>query len=405
MRLLKPLANALIAVSGKTAGKNYDEFQNDNEIREIIKNNPRSILRVTMPHCSEGSRAAGPYSKEGLAQAAVNLKELIHNNSFKNYQNIYYVYKIDLKSRPGMPQIGLGCMAAASAIWDKKHNPDGIIVRNEDVFKEKAQGRADIIKSTGSLIGTVNLFTEDEHNNIKNFLLKQTEGEPAVQTADDKGNIHSIFVLDADAAAVTETVNNLFSKQEIYVADGNHRSLAAALAGLDYFLTVIFCADTMNIDPYNRLLRFPDAGIDFLKVLPEVNMIPHLSGDRFPFRQARVHEIGLYYNGQWYKLTPLNPDETDPVASLDSSIVEKRIIKKLLKLDPGSENIAYIGGDYDHRYLEKMVNNNTYNAALFIPAVSMHKLVDINRLRKKMPRKTTWFTPKISSGLVIELLQ
>jgi uncharacterized protein (DUF1015 family) len=179
------------------------------------------------------------------------------------------------------------------------------------------------------------------------------------------------------------------------------------MLGLSSFLSVVFCGGTMNIDPYHRLissqgLKFSKE--DFLKKLAEQHFKITPLSSKEPFVSKKTHEIGLYLGGIWYLVVPEKLEGLDPKSSIDAQLIEERLVRGILSLDPGDERIAYVGGDYNPTYLQKVVDEGKFVMALSMPAMTMSEFYAINEARLMLPRKTTWFTPKIRSGLVIALL-
>ena len=192
-----------------------------------------------------------------------------------------------------------------------------------------------------------------------------------------------------------------------YVADGNHRSAAAAQLGKDHFLAVFFPTDRLRLEPYNRLL--PDCGIEpevFFAQLLERFDVQELTG-RESFRPGSVNEIGLYHAGAWWGLTPRESliDLTDAAASIDAAIVQQHILSGILGLDdPADSRINYVGGNKDAAWLKARVDDGDFAYALSLAPVTMDQFIAVCEQGQFMPPKSTWFDPKIRSGLVIAIL-
>lgn len=400
--LVVPISRALLSKNPRTLAENYDEFQHDREVTEIIKANPLSILRVDMAHCNPDSGLDDGESPETISRAKKEL-ELIRPN-FKEVKDFVYVYRITVKDRPGMVQIGLGAHVSTRAIQDPVENPKGSIIRNEAIFPHKAEGRSRLIKGLGAIIGTVNLCVPDQDRRLQKTLEALIRSKPAdIGGPDRKGDLHEVWMV-SDPAVVRDLLA-LYQGREFYVADGNHRSKAAQMLGLPHFLAVIFCGETMNIDPYHRLIAdLPFAPEVFLREVEKAGFRITPVSKPGPFHATHTHEMGLYIGGKWYTLVPEKLAGLDARASIDAQIIEDRIVKGLLGRDPGDKRIAYVGGDYNPAYLQKQVDEGHFQAALSMPPMTMPEFYRINESRQMLPRKTTWFTPKIRSGLVISLL-
>lgn len=407
--VIKPVNTAYVSKKSATCARNYDEFQSDDEIRDILKENPDSILSVTMAHCNTDSTYDDPYLDGALELADRKLKEFIAKGTFQKTENIFYVYKIDVAAKPGTCQIGIGGYVPTKLIRDEK-NPNGKVIRNEAIFVEKAAGRAALIGKTKSLIGTVNLCTVDPEKQLEKLLHTLSAGEPTISAFDEKKDKHSVYVIN-DSATI-EKISSLFENRELFVADGNHRSKAAQMVGCEHFLAVVFCAQTMNIDPYHRLVSGTNRNAtEILELFKKGNFsVTPVSVEKNPDTMANgyylsnaTHKIGLFTGKEWYEITPQNINAATPRESIDAQIIEERIFKSGLSLDPACDKIAYVGGDYNPGWLMNMVKNGKADFALSMPPMTMKEFIAINESREFLPRKTTWFTPKIRSGLVIAL--
>jgi uncharacterized protein (DUF1015 family) len=212
--------------------------------------------------------------------------------------------------------------------------------------------------------------------------------EPTVTSRDQRGSEHRIHVV-SDAATQERLLASLDGK-ELLVADGNHRSRAAQHVGLDAFYAVVLAAETMHIDPYHRAFR--DLGTTDEEFRERVRSAGFDVGAEGP--------IGLYSRTGRFGLTPQIEREQVP-ETLPHQLVEDRIVKGILGWDAGDERIAYVGGDYGDEYLLAEVEAGRFQVALSMPPVTMDDFVAVNERRLRMPRKSTWFTPKLRAGLVV----
>lgn len=403
MSIIHPLKKAWLSQNSQTAAENYDEFQSDQEITDIIKENAHSILRVTMSHCIPGSQNTYD-SPESCEQAKKELEQLKTDGVYAEKQNIYYIYEVKIKDRPELSQIGLGCMVDSSMIYDESSKPDGKVIRNEAIFENKARGRAELIRSTECMIGTVNLVTADKDQKLEQKLKSLcAEREAELISYDKKGDEHRVLVVDK-SEDISE-IEAILDGEEFYVADGNHRSRASQMAGSSAFLAVVFCGRTMNIDPYHRLIFDLPFSDEELKTNLEAEnfIVEKLEGEAF--YSPEPHQIGMVLKDGWYKLIPQSVNEEDPVESIDSRLLETRLIKNILNWDAADKRIAYVGGDYGPDYLAEKVRSGAARVGLSVPAMLIEQFNRLNEARKMLPRKTTWFTPKIRSGLVIAGLE
>jgi uncharacterized protein (DUF1015 family) len=192
------------------------------------------------------------------------------------------------------------------------------------------------------------------------------------------------------------------------VADGNHRSAAAAMLGKEHFLAVFFPTHRMHLEPYNRLLpalgQSPEVLI--MKLAQSFDIRP--LGPIPEFRPQRIHEIGLYHAGLWHLLKPRAGtfDPHNAAESIDAAIVHKHIVQEALGIaDARDKRINYVGGNKDSLYLMARVDAGDYDLALSLAPVTMQQFVDVCEQNLFMPPKSTWFDPKIRSGMVMALLE
>jgi uncharacterized protein (DUF1015 family) len=386
---------------------NYDEFQSDLEVQSFIRGKPSSVLRVTMPHADPFS--SGPTVREGspgaLARAARTLEELIQSRAVREIEDLLWVYEISDPGRPGRSQIGLGGMALTSEIRSPE-NPGGVIIRNEGVRPQKVRGRAGLIRHTGAVVGTVNLAVEDSRGTILQMLREYAGGcPPELELHDEGGNRHRVWTVKEPRVLRDLTVG-LEAEPAAYVADGNHRSAAAAMLGLDQFPAVFFPVETMEIRPYNRLVGEVRLGEEAWGCLAQAFEIRAMGGIEL-FQPAETHRVGLYADGQWHELRP-RPwtfDPEDAVQVIDADIVQRMIFDRVFGIsDSGDPRITFVGGNRDVAYLRAQVDRGESTVALTLPPVTLEQFVEVCRQNRMMPPKSTWFEPKVRSGLVMALL-
>jgi uncharacterized protein (DUF1015 family) len=411
MVTIDPVTVALVPVDSRAADElgapNYDEFQSDREVWELLRIRPLSVLRVTMPHCDvrtpedigeEGSKAT-------LARAAANMARLLGDPRVRRVRNMLWVYEITRPDHPDRPQLGLGGLARTDEIRTAEHL-DRPIIRNEEIREAKARGRAVLTEVTHTDMGTVNLAVDDEAGSFQSALSECTRAAEAdFETVDEGGDRHRIWIV-REPATVARLRALLAAEQRAYVADGNHRSAAAAMLGLSHFLSVVFPCRTMTIAPYNRLVHAP---------LP--SEVAGALADRFeiaaatgpgPYQPSETHHIGLYDGTRWWRLSPRSGsfDAGDAAQSIDADIVQRLLFEAMLGIaDARDERISYVGANRDAAWLQAEVDAGRFGCAVTLPAVTMRQFVDVCRQNRLMPPKSTWFVPKVRSGLVMSLLQ
>lgn len=412
MVTLKPIPRALVPADSEAAQKlcspNYDEFQSDREIFDLIQRQPNSVLRITMPHADADSPAEmlDEGSTAALAAAGARMAELRSSPLTREARDVLFLYEIADPGRPRTRQIGLGGLASAREILTEE-TPNGTIVRNEGVRPAKARGRADLIRATNAIIGAVNNAVEDSDGSLASRLASAADARESdyLATADD-GCVHKIWLLEGSRER-TETVAALRGEPYAYVADGNHRSAAAAMLGLDGFLAVIFPASGMGLAPYNRLVagaqRTAEEWTSSLAQAFHVKQAPSGSD----YQPTVPHEIGLYAGGAWLQLTPRSGtyDPANAAESIDAAIVQRHVFEELGGIsDPRDERLTFVGGNRDAAYLRSRVDSGDHAFAITLPPVTIEQFIEVCRQRRMMPPKSTWFSPKVRSGLVMALL-
>lgn len=408
MITIRPVRRALVPVDASAANRvsapNYDEFQSDEEVRALIRRTPESVLRVTMPHCDPGAgNDVVADSPPALARAAANMRALIESDCVRVARDLLYVYRIDDPARPAIDQIGLGGLARIDEIRTEA-NPAAPIIRNEGVREPKARGRARLIEATAAFIGTVNCAVPDASGAFARALERLAAARAPDHGADDDRNCrHDIWLID-DLSIQARLIALAGAEPEAYVADGNHRSAAAAMLDREHFLCVFFPLARMSLAPYNRLVR--DVGLDdevVLAGLRERFAIEEVPG---PHQPARTGDMGLYTGHAWYRLRPLpgSHDERNAVECIDADIIQRNFFDAVLGIaEPGDHRLNFVGGDRDLDFLRAGVDGGQYGYAVTLAPVTLRQFAAVCRQNRIMPPKSTWFQPKIRSGLVIAL--
>jgi uncharacterized protein (DUF1015 family) len=287
------------------------------------------------------------------------------------------------------------------------------VIRNEDVFIEKVQERVALAQATQHLLSPVLLLQtgnaalsgsagvagagQELHERLRTLVANA--GDPAVTDIDHVGREHAVWPVPATDPAAAELAE-LAGRGELVVADGNHRSLAAQIGELSRFLAVITTPASVAIQPYHRLVthlpvpletalqRLADGGatvaaVDTVGIPPAGTVLLYAAG-----------------GAQAVRLPPL-PGDADVVEGMDHAVVERLVLGGALGLEPGDKRIVYVGGDYPPEWLVSEVDAARADLAVLIAPVTVDQFVAVNLARQKMPRKSTWFTPKARGGLVL----
>lgn len=412
MPTIDPVARALVPVDSSAAdafgAPNYDEFQSDREVWDLLQERPHSVLRVTMPHCDVPTPDAigADDSDDALARAGANMRRLIDDPRTRMVEHMLWVYEITRPEHRDTPQIGLGGMARTDEIRTPG-NPAGAIIRNEGIREAKARGRARLTQATGADMGTVNLALDDASGDLQRALESYAGANPASFATDDElANHHRVWIV-TDPAQIERFRALVAREPRAYVADGNHRSAAAAMLGYSHYLAVFFPAKTMTIAPYNRLVE--DAEVSAETVLPAIEgpfEVEAYTGQG-AFQPQRTHEIGFYDGRAWRLLRPRPGtfDPSDAAQDIDADIVQRQLFSRVFGIhDARDDRLTFVGANRNVAWLQRQVDAGHFRYAVTLPPVTMEQFIRVCLQDKLMPPKSTWFVPKVRSGLVMALL-
>ncbi|MET8121832.1 DUF1015 family protein [Micromonospora sp. NPDC005189] len=394
MTVVHPITRAWVTTGG-TGAQNYDEFADDAEITAIIETNPHSALGIEMPH--RAPESLGKSFLDALPDAVARLTEAKADGSYTPAEQVVVLYRI---TAPGEePAYGLFAMVDTDQISTRADEP-GLVIRNEDVFIAKVRERVALADALGHLLSPVLLLQTGRGDELHAALAAATDtaGAPAATDTDQAGRTHAIWLLGPGPEQATLTA--LAGGGELVVADGNHRSLAAQTGDLPRFLAVVTTPASVAIQPYNRLVSelttTPAELLDRLRAAgAEVEPID--GPVEVPTASGTVH---LRLDGQGYAVR-LPATVAGSLENLDHALVERLLLRDALGLDPGDKRITYVGGDYPASWLTGEVDAGRAELAILIAPVTVSDFVAVNLAREKMPRKSTWFTPKARGGLVV----
>lgn len=409
---LHPVPRALVPVDSDAASRvsapNYDEFQSDKEVWDLLQSRPENVLRITMSHChvDDLTQAPAEGGAEALVHAREQMQELCNSPLMRSVEKLLWVYEISSPKRPESPQLGVGGFGFTNEIRTDQ-TPGGCIIRNEGIRPEKAEGRANLIQATDAYIGTVNLAVKDEAGELMALLEKVTFNLCFdYETFDEGGNRHRVWLV-TDSSLQQQLIELLAAEPAAYVADGNHRSAAAAALGKEHFLTVFFPTRRLGLEPYNRLLPLNGISAEqFLERAAEHFDIRPLARES-AYRPEEIHQIGVYLDQTWYQLLPKpgSFDAENAAEVIDADIVQRHIIAGILGMpDARDKRINYVGGNKSAEYLVERVDSGEFDLAISLAPVTMEQFVAVCDQHRFMPPKSTWFDPKVRSGLVIALL-
>ena len=381
--------------TGATGAQNYDEFADDAEITDIITSNPHSALAVEMPHLAPES--LGKTFAEALPDAVVRLERDKSEGDYRQAEHVVVLYRITAKDEA--PAYGLWSMVETAQISTSADEP-GLVIRNEDVFIAKVRERVALAEALKTLLSPVLLLQTGRGDDLHAALAATADaaGAPAAADVDQTGRTHAIWVIGP--GALQDELAGLAGGGELVVADGNHRSLAAQTGGLPRFLAVITTPASVAIQPYNRLISelpaTPEEMLERLRAAgATVTELPRAAA--LPGKGT----IEMYAGGRSYAVGLPAEAAGSAVENLDHALVERVLLRDVLGLDPGDKRISYIGGDYPVEWLRGEVDAGRAELAVLIAPVTVEDFVEVNLARQKLPRKSTWFTPKARGGLVL----
>jgi uncharacterized protein (DUF1015 family) len=349
-----------------------------------------------MPH--RAPEGVGRPFADCLPDAVTRLAAAKEQGRYAENDDVAVLYRIT--GPGGSRAYGLWTMVETAQISTSADEP-GLVIRNEDVFIEKVRERVALARATGHLLSPVLLLQTARGDELHAALASAVAaaGDPAASDVDPAGRTHEIWALGA--GQTRDRLLGLAGGGELVVADGNHRSLAAQTAGLPRFLAVVTTPESVAIQPYNRLVsELPTTPGDLVARLAGAGAIvtPLTGTPGVPTRGGVVH---LYTAAGRWAVTLPTADTGSVVDNLDHALVERHLLADALDLEPGDKRITYVGGDYPADWLRGEVDAGRAELAVLIAPVTVDDFVAVNLARLKMPRKSTWFTPKARAGLVV----
>ena len=326
----------------------------------------------------------------------------------------YYVYA---QTMDGRTQYGLVLCAHTDDY------ADGVIKKHELTRKDKEDDRMIHVSIQNANIEPV-FFSYKDNDELAAIVRKAASGPSEYRFVDENGFGHELWVIDDDATI--SRISDIFSSEidAFYVADGHHRTAAAARVGeekrkknpnhtgneeYNYFMAVCFPESQLRIIDYNRVVK-DLAGMseeEFLAALQE-DFVVENKGSEEIFHPVGLHNFSMYLGGSWYSLTAREGryDDSDPIGVLDVTVLSSLVLDKLLGIKDLriDKRIDFIGGIRGLGELARRVDSGEMKVAFALYPVSMRQLINIADSGKIMPPKTTWFEPKLRSGLAIHTL-
>ena len=379
------------------------------EARLIIKKNPLSFLSVDRPEAMLADTIAFN-SDEAYAKASSNYRDLLKQGVLvQDCQDSLYLYQL---TREGRRQVGLVC---CGSVFDYEKQ---VIKKHEQTRADKEVDRVRHIESLDANTGPI-FLTYKSRPEIKSLIEEAQAGPAWTRFISEDGVEHAIW--EIKEPGLTDNLIQAFGQVDsLYIADGHHRCAAAvklaqkrrasnpqltASAECNYFLSVIFADDQLEIMDYNRLVK-DLAGLsraEFLTALSSNFRVEKLESG--PYKPSAKGEFAMYLDHSWYRLEALSGsgDQADPVARLDVAVLQEKLLEPILNIkDPRTDQrINFVGGIRGLEELVRQVDSGAWSLAFALYPTSIKELFDVADAGLLMPPKSTWFEPKLRSGLFI----
>ncbi len=378
------------------------------EARELAAGRPESFLHISRPEI-DLPPGADPYSDAAYAKGAESLARLLADGVLeRESQPCYYVYRMAMR---GHSQTGIAAAASVAAY------ENGRIHRHELTRPDKENDRVRNIESLNAQTGPV-LLTYRADATVDGLLAGHTAGTPLLEARGQHDVLHQVWRVRGDTS-ITALTAALEGVGDLYIADGHHRSAAAARvaatrrrpdspadASHELFLSVAFPDKQMQVFDYNRVVADLN-GLntrEFLEAVRRVFAVESVGGQARPETPRR---FGMYLDGQWYRLEARAPAAADdPVARLDVSVLHDGLITPVLGItDPRTDpRIDFVGGVRGLTELERRVDSGAAAVAFALHPTGMRDLMAVADAGLLMPPKSTWFEPKLADGLLSHVL-
>lgn len=403
-------------LAASVAALPYD-VMNTEEAREMAAGNPCSFLRVDKAEIDLPPET-DPYDDSVYAKARENLGELFQTSMVQDVEPYFYVYRL---TGHGQQQTGLAaCVSAAEY-------ESGLIKRHEFTRPDKERDRVNHMVACEAHTGPIFLAYRAKKNAAANpaaIMAEITKGEAEYDFVADDGVRHEMWVV-YDPAAIDALVTAFAEIPALYIADGHHRNATAAIvakqrndaalsqgigaidadAEHNFYLAVIFPHTELAIFDYNRVVTdlYKLTAEEFLHAL---EFEWEIEKSDAPVKPARKYEVGMYMPGQWYRLTLKEPPEfVSAIDGLDCAVLQNTLLEPVLGIsDPRSDKrIDFVGGIRGLEGLQARVDSGEMAVAFALYPTSMNELMAVADANQIMPPKSTWFEPKLRSGLLVHL--
>ncbi|MBP1744921.1 MAG: hypothetical protein H6Q58_1899 [Firmicutes bacterium] len=396
----------------KIAALPYDVMDSE-EARIMAQDNPYSFLHVDKAEIDLDENV-NIYDKKVYAKARENLDKLVEEGAMvQDERPNLFIYRLIMNGRA---QTGIvGCTSIDDYMND-------IIKKHEHTRADKEADRINHVDTCDAHTGPI-FMTYRYNDKIDAIVKRWTKNEPVYNFVAEDGVEHIVWTIDDDNAI--EKVRTIFGGIEsLYIADGHHRAASAVKVGLkrreqnpnytgeeefNYFLAVAFPDRDLEIMDYNRVVFDVNrlTKEEYIELVKE-NFEMKIHEENQAYKPEDRHTYGMYYEGVWYKLRAKQGtfNHNDPVDRLDVSILQNNLLKPVLGIeDPRTDKrIDFVGGIRGVRELERRIHKNREGVAFSVHPTTIKDLMAIADAKKVMPPKSTWFEPKLRSGLFIHPL-
>ncbi len=407
-RAIRPIAEK----AEKVAALPYDVMSSE-EAREMVKGNPYSFLHVDKAEI-DLDRSIDLYDTKVYQKAKQNMEQMVQNGiMIQDKQPLFYIYCLTMN---GKSQIGL---VACTSIDEYLNNT---IKKHELTRADKEADRIRHVDTLNANTGPI-FLAYHKNDEVKAILQSVMKKEQAVYDfISEDGIAHKIWLI-TEQKDITKLIEIFQKIPSLYIADGHHRNASAVKVGykrreqkpdytgkeeFNYYLSVLFSDDELYIMDYNRVVKDLNGLTqkEFLqKIREKFDIVPY--EQKGCCRPQQRHQFGMYLD-KWYLLTAKKEIiPKDIVSSLDVSILQKEILEPILSIgDPRTDKrIDFIGGIRGLEALQQKVDNGEMKVAFSMYPTSMEELMSVADANKIMPPKSTWFEPKLRSGLFIHDLE
>ncbi len=396
----------------QVASRPYDVL-NSAEARAEATGNDKSLYHIIKPEI-DFEPDTDEHDPKVYDKAVENFNAFQQNGWLvQDDEDRYYIYA---QTMDGRTQYGI---VVAACVADYM---EGRIKKHELTRRDKEEDRMKHVRVNNANVEPV-FFAFPDNEELEGIISTVIKGEPEYDFVAPDGFGHTFWVIE-DQAIINKITAAFDAIPHLYIADGHHRTAAAALVGnekalanpdhrgdeeYNYFLAVCFPAGHLKIIDYNRVVKdlnglSPEEFLDRLRQNFDVEDM----GTESPYAPARLHNFSLYLDGHWYSLTPHEGtyDDNDPIGVLDVTVSSDLILRDILGITDlrSDKRIDFVGGIRGLNELKRRVDSGEMAMALALYPVSMRQLMDIADSGNIMPPKTTWFEPKLRSGLVIHKL-